>query len=66
MFKTVSLTAETWVKIVRRLTVEMGANDDSRVWADAITEQTSGSVTGRSVTLSAGRGGDLRNTRIVP
>lgn len=44
MFKTVSLPAETWAKITRRLTAEVGADDASRVWAGAITEQTSGAV----------------------
>jgi len=64
MFKTVSLPAETWVKIVRRLTAEVGADDASRVWAGAITEQTSGAVkvsaTRSSVSFKAGKGGDLR------
>ena len=64
MFKTVSLPAATWDKIVRRLTVEMGADDASRQLAGAITEQTSGSVkvraTGGSVQFKAGKGGDLR------
>ena len=44
MFKTVSLPAGTWDKIVRRLTVEVGADDASRQLAGAITEQTSGAV----------------------
>ena len=64
MFKTVSIPAETWDKIVRRLSVEVGANDESRQWARLITEQTSGAVkvrtTGRSISLKAGKGGDLR------
>jgi hypothetical protein len=43
----------------------VGADDESRKWADAITEQTSGAVsvkTGRggTVNLKAGPGGDLR------
>lgn len=63
MFKTVSLPADTWVKIVRRLTAEVGADDASREWAGAITEQTNGAVkvrvTGRSVHFKAGKGGDL-------
>lgn len=65
MFKTVSLPADMWAKIVRRLTVEVGADDESRRYAAAITEQTSGAVTvkttRRVVTLKAGKGGDLRN-----
>ncbi len=64
-FKTVSLPADTWQKIVRRLTVEVGADDASRLLADQITEQTSGSVkvraTGRTVSFKAGKGGDLRD-----
>lgn len=65
MFKTVSLPAETWAKITRRLTVEVGADDESRRLAAAITEQTSGAVSvkagrGGSVSLKAGKGGDLR------
>lgn len=63
-FKTVSLPADLWAKIVRRLTAEVGADDASRVWADAITEQTSGAVkvrvTGRSISFKAREGGDLR------
>lgn len=42
MFKTVYLPAETWAKIVRRLTLEVGADDESRKWGDLIHEQTSG------------------------
>lgn len=65
MFKTVSLSAETWAKIVRRLTTEVGADDASRVWAGAITEQTSGAVkvkaTKSTVHFKAGKGGDLRD-----
>ncbi len=65
MFKTVSLPADMWVKIVRRLTAEVGADDASRVWAAAIQEQASGSVSvktsrGGGVSLKAGKGGDLR------
>lgn len=64
MFKTVSLPAEMWAKIVRRLTVEVGADDASRRWAGAITEQTSGAVrvcaTGAGVRPKAG------NTRSKP
>lgn len=64
MFKTVSLPAATWDKIVRRLTVEVGADDTSREWAGAIQEQASGAVkvrvTGSSVQFKAGKGGDLR------
>jgi hypothetical protein len=60
MLKTVSLPAETWAKIVRRLTAEIGADDASRVWAGAITEQTSGAVkvstTRSSVSFKAGKG----------
>lgn len=67
MFKTVSLPADAWDKIVRRLTVEVGADDASRKLAKAITEQTSGAIKvttsrgGSTVRLSAGKGGDLRN-----
>lgn len=68
-FKTVSLPADTWAKIVRRLTAEVGADDASRVWADAIKEQTGGAVkvrvTGRSVEFKAGKGGDLRNMQAL-
>lgn len=65
MFKTVSLPADLWAKITRRLTVEVGADDESRRWASAITEQTSGAVKvramrGGAVELKAGKGGDLR------
>jgi hypothetical protein len=64
MFKTVSLPTETWEKIVRRLTAEVGADDASRRWAGAIAEQTSGAVkvraTSRSVQFKAGKGADLR------
>lgn len=65
MFKTVSLPADTWAKITRRLTAEVGADDASRQWAAAITEQTSGAVKvravrGGGVELKAGKGGDLR------
>ncbi len=64
MFKTVSLPAATWDKIVRRLTVEVGADDASRELAAMITEQTSGAVkvraTGSTVHMKAGKGGDLR------
>jgi hypothetical protein len=64
MFKTVSLPAGTWDKIVRRLTVEVGADDASREWAGSIQEQASGTVkvrvTGSSVQFKAGKGGDLR------
>lgn len=66
MFKTVSLPADMWAKIVRRLTAQVGADDESRKWAAAITEQTSGAVKvttsrgGSTVRLSAGKGGDLR------
>lgn len=66
MFKTVSLPAETWAKIVRRLTVEVGADDASRLLADEITAQTSGKLKvkatrgGTNVQLTAGKGGDLR------
>lgn len=44
MFKTVSLPAATWDKIVRRLSAEVGADDASRVWAAMIQEQTNGAV----------------------
>ena len=44
MFKTVSLPADMWAAIVRRLTVEVGADDASRKLAGAITEQISGAV----------------------
>ena len=64
MFKTVSLPASAWEKIVRRLTVEVGADDASREWAGAIKEQISGAVkvhvTSSSVQFKAGKGGDLR------
>lgn len=64
MFKTVSLPADTWQKIVRRLTVEVGADDASRLLAGMITEQIDGSVkvraTKNSVQFTAGKGGDLR------
>lgn len=64
MFKTVSLPAEMWAKIVLRLTAEVGADDASRLWAGAITEQVSGdvkvSVTRSSIQFKAGKGGDLR------
>lgn len=62
--KTVTLTPETWANIVRRLTTEVGADDDSRRWAAMITEQTSGAVkvtaTRGGVQIKAGKGGDLR------
>ena len=65
MFKTVSLPADMWVKIVRRLTAQVGADDESSQWAGAITEQTSGAVkvraTGSSVQFKAGKDGDLRD-----
>lgn len=64
MFKTVSLPAATWDKIVRRLTVEVGADDASRQLAGTLTEQLSGAVkvrvTGSNVQINAGKGGDLR------
>lgn len=66
MFKTVSLPAATWQSVIRRLTVEVGADDTSRKWAAAIQEQLSGAVTVKvskskgSVELKAGKGGDLR------
>ncbi len=66
MFKTVSLPESTWAKIIRRLTVEVGADDASRLLAGAITEQTSGSVVVKaqsngSISLKVGKaGGDLR------
>ncbi len=66
MFKTVSLPASTWALIVRRLTVEVGADDASRKLAEQITEQTSGAVKvktarkGTCVEFTAGKGGDLR------
>lgn len=69
MFKTVSLPADMWIKIVRRLTAEVGADDTSRQWAGAIAEQTSGAVkvrtTGGSVQLKAGKGGDLRSSPLL-
>lgn len=64
--KTVTLPEDVWAKITRRLTVEVGANDESRRWAQMIEEQTRGAVQvkvgrgGRSVSLKAGEGGDLR------
>jgi hypothetical protein len=66
MFKTVSLPADTWAKIVRRLTAEVGADDESRRWADMLTEQITGLVSVKalrsgSVSLKAGKGGDLRD-----
>lgn len=64
MFKTVSLPADTWAKLVRKLTVEVGSDDESRKLAGAITEQINGSVkvraTSKAVHFKAGPGGDLR------
>jgi hypothetical protein len=66
MFKTVSLPAETWALIVRRLTVEVGADDASRQLATQITDQTTGAMKvkatrgGTNVQITAGKGGDLR------
>jgi hypothetical protein len=62
--KTVTLPAETWAKLVRRLTVEVGANDESRAWARAIEEQASGAVivkVSRSGIRLATKNGDLRS-----
>lgn len=63
--KTVALMPDIWAKVVRRLTVEVGANDESRRWAAMIEEQISGKVQVRlhrgSVSVKAGKGGDLRN-----
>lgn len=66
MMKTVCLPAETWAKITRRLTAEVGADDASRQWAALIQEQASGGLKvrathgGMAVTLKAPKGGDLR------
>lgn len=66
MMKTVCLPAETWAKITRRLTVEVGADDDSRQWAALIQEQAAGGITvratrgGMTVRMKAPKGGDLR------
>ena len=62
--KTVTLMPGTWAKIIRRLTVEVGADDESRRWAAMIEEQINGKVQVRAhrggVTFKAGKGGDLR------
>lgn len=66
MFTTVSLPRSTWQSILRRLTSEVGADDESRKWAAAaIQEQVSGAVKVKasrsgSVEMKAGKGGDLR------
>lgn len=66
MMKTVCLPAETWAKITRRLTFEVGADYASRQWAGLIQEQTDGGLKvratrgGTNVTLKAPKGGDLR------
>jgi hypothetical protein len=42
--KTVTLPTDMWLKIWRRLTAEVGSDDESRRWAECIKEQTSGLV----------------------
>ena len=70
-FKTVSLPSDTWAKVVRRLTAEVGADDESRKWASLIQEQTSGAVRvstsrgGSTVRLKAPKGGDLRGSHLL-
>ncbi len=68
-FKTVSLPSDVWAKINRRITVEVGADDESRKWAGMIDEQVKGSVkvkaTRGSVEVRAPRGGDLRNAKLL-
>lgn len=63
MFKKVSLSEETWQKIVGKLT-GAGADDETRCLAGAIEEQTSGAVvvraSSKSVQFKARKGGDLR------
>ena len=69
MLKNVSLPVNTWAKIVRRLTAEVGADDESRKLANAITEQISGAVkvraTGGSMQFKSGQGGDLRSKLVL-
>lgn len=62
-FKTVSLPSDVWAKINRRLTVEVGADDESRKWAGMIDEQVK--ATRGSVEVRAPRGGDLRNAKLL-
>lgn len=70
-FKSVSLPTDIWTKVIRRLTAEVGADDESRKWADLIKEQTSGAVTvstssgGSMVRLKAPKGGDLRESNLL-
>lgn len=62
--KAVTLSSSTWHKILRHLTDDAKADDESRQIASAIKEQISGAVkvrsTRRTVNFTAGTGGDLR------
>lgn len=68
MFKTVSLPSDRWEQIAG--IVEASAHPDALKLVGMLKEQVSGSVkvkvSGRNVTVSAGRGGNLRDAKVLP